>query len=144
MIDLPPVEAPVNTVTFEMIEAVAKITKTPVLGLYLVLQQEKGTLGKCNATNDCGPFQVNRQHYSELRAYGLSEKAIIHTAWGNALAAGIILRQKLNICKKKGYDWFGQVACYHSFTPKYRLTYRYHLIRHGEKLKRQIEDLKRG
>lgn len=136
MIDLPPTEPLPNTVTFEMISRVAEVTKTPVLALYLILEQESGKLGQCNATKDCGPFQVNRQHYTELSAFGLTENMIINTAWGNAYAAGIILRQKLNVCSKRDYDWLGQVACYHSFTPKYRLKYRAHLYRHAKKLEK--------
>lgn len=139
MIDLPPTEAPPNTVTYEMISRVAEVTKTPVLGLYLILKQENGTLGQCNATKDCGPFQVNRQHYDELTAFGLNEKLIVNSAWGNAYAAGIILRQKLNVCSKRNYDWFGKIACYHSFTPEYRLKYRAHLVQHAKKLKKGLK-----
>lgn len=139
MIDLPPTD-PVssNTVTYEMIQRVADVTKTPIVGLYLILQQEAGTLGECNATKDCGPFQVNRQHYEELKAYGLTEHMIVNTAWGNAYAAGIILRQKINVCSKWGYDFLGQIACYHSFTPHYHSIYKQHLYRHAQKLNRQV------
>lgn len=138
MIDLPPTEAPPQAVTYEVISRVAKVTKTPVLGLYLVLKQENGALGQCNQTNDCGPFQVNRQHYPELRKFGLTEKMIINDVWANAYAAGIILRQKLNICSKREYDFLGQIACYHSFTPKYRLKYRAGLYKHAVKLKKEL------
>ncbi|WP_370238858.1 hypothetical protein [Neptunomonas phycophila] len=134
MIDLPPTD-PLqnNTISYEMIEHVAEVTNTPVLGLYLILKVEGGTTSECNRTKDCGLFQVNRQHYKELRAYGLTESMIVHSVLGNAFAAGIILRQKLAVCSKKGYDWFGQIACYHSFTPKYRKRYRNRLIEHAQR-----------
>ena len=132
MIDLPPVEPVSNVVTYEMIQRVSRITKTPVLGLYLILRVENGIIGECNRTNDCGPFQVNKQHYQELREYGLTEHAIINNALANALAAGIILRQKLNSCANKGYDWFGKIACYHNFKDRYRNAYRQRLIRYAQ------------
>ncbi|WP_299197691.1 hypothetical protein [uncultured Amphritea sp.] len=135
MIDLPPIETTTNVVTYEMIERAARLTETPILGLYLILKVEGGTVGECNATNDCGPFQVNRQHYNDLEKYGLSRSLIINNAYGNTLAAAIIFRQKLNVCGAyTNYDWFDKLACYHSFTPKFRLKYRTKLIKKAEKL----------
>jgi hypothetical protein len=139
MIDLPADSPQQNVVTYAMISQVAKVTKTPVLALYLIYKQEAGTIGKCNATRDCGPFQVNRQHYKELSEFGLSESDIINTAWGSAYAAGIILRKKLNVCNQRNYDWLGKISCYHSFTPKFRLIYRGHLERHANDLKKLVK-----
>lgn len=135
MMDLPPLPVTThNTVTYEVVEYAAQVTQTPVLALYLILQQEKGEIGKCNATRDCGPFQVNKQHFGELQQLGLTPAMVIHSALGNALAAGVVLKGKLRTCYPRGYDWFGAVACYHSKTPEYRLTYRSHLIRHAKQI----------
>lgn len=135
MIELPPIEhIQSNVVTYEVVQYAAKVTETPELGLYLILKQEAGKPSECNSTKDCGPFQVNRQHYNELKQFGLTEDMIIHSSLANALAAGIILKQKLKVCGARGYDWIGQIACYHSFTPYYRLKYRSHLIRHAKKI----------
>lgn len=134
MIDLPSADPATSTVTYAMIERAAEFTETPILGLYLILQVENGKVGECNATHDCGPFQVNRQHYGDLEKYGIPRTAIINNAYGNTLAAAIVLRQKLNVCAYSNYDWFDKLACYHSFTPKFRLRYRSLLIKKAEKL----------
>lgn len=131
MVDLPP------PVPYAVIEHAAKVTNTPILALFLIMKVEGGTTGQCiprGKTRDCGVFQVNSMHFPSLKRYGLTPKMITNSNLGNALAAGIVLNEKLQVCSTRHYDFFGKVACYHNFNAPYRERYRLKLIRYAHQV----------
>ena len=137
---LPPV---VNTVAYSQIEKAAHATQSPAYGLFLIMLVENGEVGKCNASNDCGPMQVNTMHYTDLhKRFGLDADTIINTVEGNVLAGAIVLREKLNICLNKPnahqHDIFYNIACYHNFKEPHRSRYRQKLVTWHEKIERTL------
>lgn len=95
---------------------------------------EWGDVGACNSTHDCGPMQVNRQHFAELATRGVSAETVIHDPCTNFdVAAGLLRRHYDRL-----HSWYAAMGRYHSATPAVAAAYLKKIDRALERQRRSI------
>lgn len=92
--------------------------------MYLILDVERGTLGKVsmnkNGTYDMGPAQINSAWLPKLSRYGISEHAVTSDLCTNVRVAMWIYATEL---KRHGGDIIKAIKHYHSPTPVHQQRY---------------------
>jgi hypothetical protein len=117
------------------ITAAAKLYRLPPAVLVILLNVERGSLGRVspntNGTVDIGPIQVNEIWLPEIAAHWnatISDayKALRDNFCANVEAGAWILRRGLDEARD---DFWEGVGYYHSHTPEHKSRYLRHVLR---------------
>jgi hypothetical protein len=127
------------------ITAAAKLYRLPPAVLVILLNVERGSLGRVspntNGTVDIGPIQVNEIWLPEVAAHWNATIADAHKALRDNFCANIeagawILRRGLD--EARGDFWEG-VGYYHSHTPEHKTRYLRDVLRQVLRLRALVE-----
>jgi hypothetical protein len=119
----------------DCITAAAKLYRLPPAVLVILLNVERGSLGRVspntNGTVDIGPIQVNETWLPEIAAHWnatISDayKALRDNFCANVEAGAWILRRGLDEARD---DFWEGVGYYHSHTPEHKSRYLRHVLR---------------
>ena len=128
------------------ITAAAKLYRLPPAVLVVLLNVERGSLGRVspntNGTVDIGPIQVNEIWLPELAAHWNATiadtyKALRENFCANVEAGAWILRRDLD--EAHGDFWEG-VGYYHSHTPEHKTRYLQHVLQQVLRLRALVEE----
>jgi hypothetical protein len=139
-------DAPDNEATIRgCITAAAKVYRLPPALLVILLNVERGSLGRVspntNGTVDIGPIQINQIWLPELAAHWNASipntySALRDNFCANVEAGAWILRRGLD--KARGDFWEG-VGYYHSHTPEHKTRYLRDVLRQVLRLRALVE-----
>jgi hypothetical protein len=139
-------DAPDNQATVrDCITAAAKVYRLPPAVLVILLNVERGLLGRVspntNGTVDIGPIQVNEIWLPEVAAHWHATiadtyKALRDNFCANVEAGAWILRRSLD--EAHGDFWEG-VGYYHSHTPEHKTRYLRDVLRQVVHLRTLVE-----
>ena len=139
-------DGPDNQVTIRgCITAAAKLYRLPPAMLVILLNIERGSLGRVspntNGTVDIGPIQVNEIWLPEIAAHWnatISDayKALRNNFCANVEAGAWILRRGLD--EARDNFWEG-VGYYHSHTPEHKSQYLRDVLREVLRLRALVE-----
>jgi hypothetical protein len=127
------------------ITAAAKVHRLPPAVLVILLNVERGSLGRVspntNGTVDIGPIQVNEIWLPEVAAHwnatiANTYKALSENFCANVEAGAWILRRGLD--EAHGHFWEG-VGYYHSHTPEHKTRYLRDVLRQVLRLRALVE-----
>jgi len=127
------------------ITAAAKVYRLPPAVLVILLNVERGSLGRVspntNGTVDIGPIQVNEIWLPEVAAHWNATiadtyKALRENFCANVEAGAWILRRSLD--EARGDFWEG-VGYYHSHTPEHKTRYLRDVLRQVLRLRALVE-----
>jgi hypothetical protein len=127
------------------ITAAAKVYRLPPAVLVILLNVERGSLGRVsrntNGTVDIGPIQVNQIWLPELAAHWRASIADTYRALRDNFCANVeagawILRRGLD--EAHGDFWEG-VGYYHSHTPEHKARYLRDVLRQILRLRTLVE-----
>jgi len=128
------------------ITAAAKVHRLPPAMLVILLNVERGSLGRVssntNGTVDIGPIQVNEIWLPEVAAHWNATiadtyKALRENFCANVEAGAWILRRDLD--EAHGDFWEG-VGYYHSHTPEHKTRYLQHVLQQVLRLRALVEE----
>jgi len=105
------------------IETAARSFNIPELPLWIILDVERGTLGKVsmntNGTYDIGPMQINSIWLKRIAPYGITEHAVKNNLCMNVYVGAWIFTKEL----REHGTLTKAIAHYHSPTPKHQMRY---------------------
>lgn len=105
------------------IETASRQFNIPELPLWIILDVERGTLGKVNrntnGTYDMGPMQVNTIWLKRIAPYGITEHQVINNLCINIYVGAWIFTKEL----QEHGTLPKAIANYHSPTPKHQMRY---------------------
>jgi hypothetical protein len=139
-------DTPDNQATIRgCITAAAKVYRLPPAVLVILLNVERGSLGRVspntNGTVDIGPIQVNQIWLPELAAHWHATIADAYSALRDNFCANVeagawILRRGLDEARD---DFWEGVGYYHSHTPEYKTRYLRNVLRQVLRLRALVE-----
>lgn len=116
----------VQPVTGNCLEYAAKRFGVPIEALFLVLDIERGNVGKIsynkNGSYDMGPMQINSCHLETFQQAGISRDMILYNGCINILAGAYLLFGHAKSVKTD--NWLEIIGRYHSRTPEKKAKYQ--------------------
>lgn len=107
----------------QCIAQAAQAFRIPELPLWIILDVERGTLGRVsrntNGTYDMGPMQINSIWLKRLAPYGITEHQVLNNLCMNIYVGAWIFTKEL----KEHGTLPKAIANYHSPTPKHQMRY---------------------
>ncbi|KKN80598.1 hypothetical protein LCGC14_0328170 [marine sediment metagenome] len=126
-------DEPITPLSYQCLQDVSQRYGIHTDVLFAILMVEGGTVGKDNAGNtngtyDIGPFQINSMHLPEIRTKGITESQLRNNGCTNAnVAAWILQRSVMNERVLSGINdedsYLKALARYHSATPVHNERY---------------------